>query len=52
MKIYAIFFCFRENEVGSFSHFIVKAKSQEESSIINIKIDRTCVTAYYVTTIL
>ena len=51
-KIYAIFLCFWENEFRSFSHFIVKAASQEETSIINIKIVRTCAIAYYLTTVI
>ena len=50
LKIYVIFLCFRENEVRSFSHFIIKAESQEERSIKIIKIDRTCAIPYYVTT--
>lgn len=51
LKIYALFLCFREHDVGSSSHFIIKAESQEESSIIYIKIDCTCAIVYYVTTI-
>ena len=52
LKIYALFLCFREHDVGSSSHFIIKAESQEESSIICVKIDYTCAIVYYVTTIL
>ena len=52
LKIYAIFPCFGKNEVGSFSHFIIKAESQEESSITNIKIYHTWGIAYYVMMIL
>lgn len=52
LKIYALFLCFHEHDVGSSSHFIIKAESQEESSIICVKIDCTCAIVYYVTTIL
>lgn len=52
LKIYALFLCFREHDVGSSSHFIIKAESQEESSIIYIKIVCTCAIVYHVTTIL
>ena len=30
LKIYAIFLCFRENDIGNFSHFIIKAESQRK----------------------
>lgn len=52
LKIYALFLCFHEHDVGSSSHFIIKAESQEESSIICVKIDCTCAIVYYETTIL